>query len=60
MDKTSISSTETSIHTIETTLGDLIEAITEIALSSGRTEDEGYYLASVILNEILLPEAVYH
>lgn len=38
---------------IETTLGDLIEAITTIALEAGKTEQEGYRLASMTLERIL-------
>jgi hypothetical protein len=38
---------------IETTIGDLIEAITDIALKAGKTEAEGYELASATLESIL-------
>ena len=38
---------------IETTIGDLIEAITAIALESGKSEDEGYELAKATLESIL-------
>lgn len=41
------------IETIETTIGDLIEAITEIALEAGKTEEESYELASITLESIL-------
>lgn len=44
---------ETNIETIETTIGELIEAITEIALEAGNTEAEGYQLASVTIESIL-------
>ncbi|WKZ57982.1 MAG: hypothetical protein QY326_04765 [Bdellovibrionota bacterium] len=39
--------------TIETTIGDLIAAISEIALAAGKTEEEGYELASMTLEYIL-------
>jgi hypothetical protein len=42
-----------SIQTIETTVGELIEAVTQIALEAGRTEEEGYELASLTLENIL-------
>ncbi|MCB0310203.1 MAG: hypothetical protein KDD42_03145 [Bdellovibrionales bacterium] len=38
---------------IETTLGDLVEAITQIALEAGKTTEEGYKLASLTLESIL-------
>ncbi len=38
---------------IETTVGDLIEAITSIALESGKSEEEGYELARLTLEGIL-------
>jgi hypothetical protein len=44
--------TEQSV-TVETTIGDLIEAITEIALQAGKTEDEGYRLASLTIEKVL-------
>lgn len=42
-----------SVETIETTIGDLIEAITQIALEAGDSEEEGYQLASLTLEDIL-------
>ena len=39
--------------TIETTIGDLIEAITDVALQAGRTEAEGYRLASFTIEKLL-------
>lgn len=48
---------ETVVQTIETTLGDLIEAITNIAMESGRTEDEAYYLTSAILNDVIVRDS---
>ena len=38
---------------LETTIGDLIEAITEVALQAGKTEEEGYRLASFTIEKIL-------
>lgn len=38
---------------IETTLGDLIATVTEIALEAGQTEQEGYELASEALYGLL-------
>lgn len=42
-----------SVETIETTIGDLIEAISEIALELGKSEQEGYELASLTIERIL-------
>jgi|688.fasta_scaffold1105413_1 hypothetical protein len=42
-----------SVQTIETTIGDLVEAITEIALELGKSETEGYQLASLTIERIL-------
>lgn len=44
---------ETNVEIVETTIGELIEAITEIALESGSTEAEGYQLASATIENIL-------
>jgi hypothetical protein len=41
------------METIDTTIGDLVEAITQIALESGKTEEEGYELASIAIESIL-------
>jgi hypothetical protein len=38
---------------LETTIGDLIEAITDVALQAGRTEEEGYRLASFTIEKLL-------
>ena len=38
---------------VQTTIGDLIEAVTQIALEAGKTEAEGYELASLTLTKIL-------
>jgi len=40
-------------ETIYTTIGDLVEAVTSIALEAGKTEEEGYRLASLTLENIL-------
>ena len=42
-----------AVETIETTIGELVELITEIALESGRSEEEGYELASLTIESIL-------
>jgi hypothetical protein len=34
-------------------MGDLIEAITEVAMQAGRTEEEGYRLASFTIQKLL-------
>jgi hypothetical protein len=39
--------------TINTTLGELVEAITDIALQAGKTEAEGYALASFTIEKLL-------
>ena len=38
---------------INTTIGDLIEAITDIARQAGKTEQEGYRLASFTIEKLL-------
>ena len=38
---------------IDTTIGDLVEAITQIALESGKSEEEGYELAAIAIESIL-------
>jgi hypothetical protein len=47
---------ETAVKTIETTLGELIETLTNLAIESGRSEDEAYYLTSAILNDVIVRE----
>ena len=37
----------------ETTIGDLVEAITQIALEAGKSEQEGFNLAAVTIESIL-------
>ena len=39
--------------TIQTTIGDLVEAITDVALQAGKTEEEGYRLASFTIEKLL-------
>ncbi len=41
------------VETIETTIGDLIATITEIALEAGKSEEEGYELAALAIESIL-------
>ena len=48
-----------SSGTIRTTIGDLIEAITEIALQAGKTEAEGYALAQITIEKILRERSRY-
>ena len=43
----------TQVEKVETTIGELIEAITEIALEAGKSEKEGYQLASLTIESIL-------
>lgn len=38
---------------INTTIGDLIEALTQVAIEAGNTEKEGYRLASLALTDLL-------
>lgn len=53
MDTKSSEMSQGKMGTIETTVGDLIEVITEIALEAGKTEKEGYQLASMTIEKIL-------
>jgi hypothetical protein len=39
--------------TIETTIGELVEVITQIAMESGKSEQEGYKLAAMTIENIL-------
>lgn len=41
------------IDTIETTVGELVETITQIALELGKSEQESYELASLAIESIL-------
>lgn len=50
---TRTSNSKNSQSVVETTVGDLIAAISEIALKAGRTEQEGYRLASLTLEKIM-------
>lgn len=38
---------------IETTIGELVETIAQIALEAGKTEAEGYALATIAVDNIL-------
>lgn len=42
-----------AVSTIETTLGELVETITQIAMQVGRSEKEAYALASLAVEDIL-------
>ena len=44
---------EGSFEKIDTTIGELIETITQIALEAGKTEEEGYQLAALTIEKIL-------
>lgn len=44
---------EESFEKIETTIGELVEVITQIALEAGKSEEEGYKLASMTIEKIL-------
>lgn len=44
---------ENSVREVETTIGELVEMLTKIALESGTTEREGYELASLALGDLL-------
>jgi hypothetical protein len=54
MSKLSDNASSHSSEKIQTTIGDLIEAVTQIALEAGKTEQEGYKLASLTLEKIFL------
>ena len=54
MSKISDSVSTQPAEKIQTTIGDLIEAVTQIALEAGKTEQEGYKLASMTLEKIFL------
>ncbi len=45
---------------IDTTLGELIEIITQIALEAGKSEEEGYALASLAIESILRRNGIRH
>ena len=38
---------------IQTTVGELVEALTQVAIEAGNTEQEGYRLASLALTDLL-------
>lgn len=40
-------------ETIQTTVGDLVEALTSVALEANHTEEECYLLAALALEQIL-------
>ena len=45
--------TETG-NTITTTMGDLIEAITSVAMKASKNRDEAYLLASLTVQDLML------
>ena len=45
---------------INTTVGDLIEAIAQIALEASGTEEEGYALATLAMENILRKNRIRH
>ena len=47
------SSHNSTSQILETTFGELCEAVTQIALEAGKTEEEGYRLASLALQDML-------
>ncbi len=47
------SNCNSACEVVETTIGDLVEAVTQIALEAGKTSEEGYRLASLTLSHIL-------
>ena len=49
-----------SFERIDTTIGDLIEAITQIALEAGKTEEEGYQLAALTIERIIRRNRLDH
>ena len=38
---------------IQTTVGELVEALTQVAIEAGNTEQQGYELASIALADLL-------
>ena len=38
---------------IHTTIGELIEALTQVAIEAGNSEQEGYHLASLALADLM-------
>ncbi len=53
MDSPNIQIEQDQSARIDTTIGDLIEAITDIALQAGKTEQEGFRLASFTIEKLL-------
>lgn len=48
---------EDAVDRVDTTIGELIAAITEISLEAGSSEEESYQLASITLQDILTRKA---
>lgn len=42
---------------IQTTIGELIEALTQVAIEAGNSEKEGYHLASLALVDLMQQRA---
>jgi hypothetical protein len=42
---------------IQTTIGDLVEALTQVAIEAGNSEKEGYHLASLALADLMQQRA---
>lgn len=42
-----------SVSNIETTIGELIETVTNIARESCKSDEEGYELATMVINDLL-------
>ena len=53
MDSPNIQIEQDQSARIDTTIGDIIEAITDIALQAGKTEQEGFRLASFTIEKLL-------
>lgn len=49
---------ERSIGTIQTTIGELVEALTQVALEDGSSDKESYELAAQTLGSILSREQI--
>ncbi len=47
-----------AVESVHTTVGELIETITKLALESGKSEEEGYLLAQATLENILRRKAM--
>ncbi len=50
---------ENSLESIHTTIGELIEALTGIALETGASEKEAYMLASLAIDDLFMREKAH-